>query len=47
MDVYSGNNLPKIKDGACEIKLNEFSPIENHWIDLYVIAENVTHFDSF
>ena len=34
--VYSGNNLPKIKDGAYVINLDEFKSIETHWIALYV-----------
>ena len=32
-DVYSRNNLPKIKDGAYIINL-EFKPIGTHWIVL-------------
>ena len=45
--VYSRNNLPKIKDGAYIISLDEYESIGTHWIALYVIAENVTYFDSF
>ena len=30
--VYSRNNLPKIKDGAYAINLDEFKSIETHWI---------------
>ena len=44
--VYSRDNLPKLKDGAYVINLNEYSDIETHWVDLYVI-NNVTYFDSF
>ena len=29
------------------INLDEYESIGNHWIALYVIAENVTYFDSF
>ena len=29
-DVYSSNNLPKIKDGACVINLDEFKSIGTH-----------------
>ena len=32
-DVYSRNNLPKIKDGTYVINLDEFKPIITHWID--------------
>ena len=45
--VYSRNNLPKIKDGAYVINLDEYKSIGTHWIALYVNAENVTYFDSF
>ena len=45
--VYSKNNLPKIKNGAYVINLNEYKSIETHWINLYVNAENVTYFDNF
>ena len=45
--VYSGNNLPKIKDGAYVINLDEFKSIETHWIALYVNKNNVTYFDNF
>ena len=45
--VYSRNNLPKIKNGAYVINLDEFKSIGTHWIALYVNAENVTYFDSF
>ena len=46
-DVYSRNNLPKIKDGAYVINLDEYESIGIHWIALYGIAENVIYFDSF
>ena len=35
--VYSRNDLPKMKDGAYVINLDEFKSIATHWI-----AENVT-----
>ena len=44
---YSRNNLPKIKDVAYAINLDEYKSIETHWIALYVNAKNVTYFDSF
>ena len=34
--VYSTNNLPKIKDRAYIINLDEYKSIGTHWIDLYV-----------
>ena len=45
--VYSRNDLPKIKDEAYLINLDEFKSIGTHWIVLYVNAEHVTYFDSF
>ena len=45
--VYSRQSLPKIKDGAYVINLDEYKSIRTHWIDLHVNAENVTYFDSF
>ena len=45
--IFSGNNLSKIKGGACIIKLDEYESIGTHWIALYVNAENVTNIDSF
>ena len=44
--VYSRDNLPKIKDGAYIINLDEYSDIRTHWVALYV-QNNVIYFDSF
>ena len=46
-EVYSRNNLPKIKDRAYVINLDEYKLIGTHWIALYVNGDNVTYFDSF
>ena len=46
-DVYSRNNLPKIKDGAYVINLDEYSDIGTHWVALHVNNNDVTYFDSF
>ena len=45
--VYSRDNLPKIKDGAYVINLDEYSDIGTHWVHLYVSNNDVTYFDSF
>ena len=46
--VYSRDNLPKIKDGAYIINLDEYSDIGTHWVALWVNSNNnVTYFDSF
>ena len=44
--VYSRDNLPKIKDGAYIINLDEYADIGTHWVALYVVND-VTYFDSF
>ena len=45
--IYSGNNLPKIKEGAYVINLNNYKSIGTHCITLCVNGNNVTYFDSF
>ena len=46
--VYSRNNLPKIKDGAYVINLDEFKSIGTHWIALYINSNNnAIYFNSF
>ena len=44
--VCSRNNLPKIKDRAYIINLDEYSDIGTHWFALHV-HNNVTYFHSF
>ena len=46
-DVYSRNNLHKIKDGAYGINLDEYESLGTHWIALHVNDNNVTYFDIF
>ena len=45
--VYSRDNLPKMKDGAYVINLDEYSDIGTHWVALWVDNNDVTYFDSF
>ena len=45
--VYSRDNLPKIKDGAYIINLDEHYDTGTHWIALWTNNNNVTYFDSF
>ena len=45
--VFSRDNPPKIKDGACVTNLDEYLDIGTHWIVLYVYNNDVTYFDSF
>ena len=44
---YGRNSLPKIKDGAYVININEYKLVRTHWIALYVNGNNVTYYDSF
>ena len=45
--VYSRDNLPRIRDGAYLINLDEYSHIGTHWIALYVQNNKVIYFNSF
>ena len=45
--IYSRDNLPKVKNGAYVINLDEYSDIGTHWVALSVRNNNVTYFDSF
>ena len=44
--IYSRDNLPKVRDGAYVINLDEYSDIGIHWVALYVHNNDVTYFDS-
>ena len=45
--VFSRDNLPKIKDVAYAINLDEYSYTGIHWIDFHVLKSNYNYFDSF
>ena len=45
--VYSRENLPRIRDGAYIINLDDQSDIGTHWIALYLQNTDVTYFVSF
>ena len=45
--VCSRDNLPKIKDGAYVINLDQYSDTGTHWSALYVLNDDVIYFDSF
>ena len=45
--VYFRDNLPKIKNGAYVINLDEYFDIGTHSVALYVHNNNVTYFDYF
>ena len=40
--VYSRDNLPRIRDRAYVLNLDEYSDIRTHWIALYVVKNNVS-----
>ena len=46
-DVFSRDNIPKIKDGAYIINLDEYSDTGTHWVALWVDNNDVTYFNSF
>ena len=41
--VYSRNNLPKIKDGAYVINLDQFKSIGTNWTALYMSMLKMQH----
>ena len=45
--VYSRNHLPKIKDLAYVLNLDEYKSIGTQWIALYVNGNNIIYFHSF
>ena len=45
--VYSRNNLPKIKDEAYVINLDEYESIGTYLITLFVNGNDIIYFDSF
>ena len=45
--VYSRDNLPKIKDGAYVINLDEYSDIGTHWVALHALNDDFIYFYSF
>ena len=45
--AYSRNNLPKIKDKAYAINLDEFKSVGTYQIALNVNGNDITYFNSF
>ena len=45
--IYSRDNLPRIKEEAYVINLDEYSDIGTYWVALYVQDNDVTYFHSF
>ena len=46
-EVYLWDNLPRTRDGAYIINLDEYSDIWTHWIAFYVQNNHVAYCDSF
>ena len=51
-DVFSRNNLPRIKDGAYVINLNVKELVKEnskgtHWVSLFIDKNSAVYFDSF
>ena len=42
-DVYSSNNLPKIKDRVYIINLDEFKSVETNWRAIHVNGNNIMY----
>ena len=45
--VFSGNNLPKVIDGAYVINLVDLKSKETHWVSLFIDRNTAVYFDSF
>ena len=45
--VFSRNNLPRIKDGAYIIKLDDKNSKGTHWISLFIDRNAAVYFESF
>ena len=47
MELFSGNNLPRIKDGAYAISLDYKNSKGTHWVLLFNDRNLAVYFDSF
>ena len=45
--VFSRDNLPRIKDGACIISHNHKQSKINHWVSSFTDRNTAVYFDSF
>ena len=46
-EVFSRNNLHRIKDGAYLINLDDKNSKGTHWVSLFIDRSTAVHFDSF
>ena len=47
MGFFLRNNLPRIKDGAYELNLDEKQSKGTHWVSLFIGRHTAVYFDSF
>ena len=47
MNLYSRNNVPKIKDRAYIVNLDEYESKRTRWIALQVKSDTLRYFDRF
>ena len=45
--VFSKDNLPRIKDGACVINFDDIQRKRVHWVSLFIDINAAVYFDSF
>ena len=45
--VFSRNNLPRIKDGAYVINLDDKNSKRTHWVSVFIDRNLAVYFDSF
>ena len=45
--LFSKGNLPRIKDGAYEINLDDKQRKETRWVSLFINKDKAVYFDSF
>ena len=46
-EVFSRNNLPKLKNGAYVINLDHSENTGTHWVVIFLKKDEVIYFDSF
>ena len=47
MVFFSRNNLPRIKDGASVINLDDKNSKRTHWVSLFVNKKTAVYVDSY
>ena len=47
IDIFSRDNLPRIKDGAYVMNLDDKRSIRISWVVLFIDKNKIVYFDSF